>query len=183
MVAHVGKFQRQHTCFVARQCHSVGSHVKKYGAPTVHTCFRPVGVIVGYDEINLHLVSDTVSKLVGNALGTFELFATRHQMLAVLECPRIELGVRKFDVLRTHCFGHLQNLPDVVDVEPMQHHVEHHGILVLLDELGDLGFQIERSRAGQEVIHFPCRILERQLNLTETAFLESGNAFFGQANT
>ena len=60
----------------------------------------------------------------------------------------------------------------MIDVEFVQDHVEHHRVVVFLDQPGDLLFQIEGASAGQEIIHLAGRVLERDLDMIEPTLLE-----------
>ncbi len=66
----------------------------------------------------------------------------------------------------------------MIDVEPVQHDVEHHGIVVLLDERRHFGLQFEGASAAQEVVHLLRTVLKRQLNVIEARGLERRNAGF-----
>ncbi len=71
----------------------------------------------------------------------------------------------------------------MIDVEPVQNHVEHHGIVVLLDERGYRRFEIEGARAAQEIIHPLRAVLEGELYVIEPGFLERVQARAVQAHT
>jgi hypothetical protein len=60
----------------------------------------------------------------------------------------------------------------VVDIEAMQHHVEHHRIVVLLDERRDLRFELKGARAAQEIVHLPGAVLKGELDVVEAGALQ-----------
>jgi hypothetical protein len=97
---------------------------------------------------------------------------------AVVVRPTVELRVGEFDVLGAHRFRHLQNLIDVIDVQAMQHAVEHHRVVVVFDELGDFVFEVERLGAADEVVQFLGGILERKLDVIESRVLQRFDARF-----
>jgi len=71
----------------------------------------------------------------------------------------------------------------MVDVQPVQHHIQHHGIVVFLDQCGDRRFQIERARAAQKIIHLPGAVLEGQLDVVQAGFFQRPQARIGQTDT
>ena len=55
----------------------------------------------------------------------------------------------------------------MIDVAPVQNDVQHHRIVVLLDEPGDFRFQFERARAAQEIVQLARAVLKRQLDVVQ----------------
>ena len=70
----------------------------------------------------------------------------------------------------------------MVDVEPVQDHIEHHWVIVFLDQPGDPLFQIKGAGAGEKIIHLAGRVLERDLDMIESAFLERCDSPLIEAN-
>ncbi len=99
-------------------------------------------------------------------------------MIPVQVGPAIVLGVGEFHVLRFHRLGHFQDLLDVIDVMPVQHAIQHHRVLVLLDQLRNFLLEIESAGARQEIVQFLGRVLEGQLDVIQAAFLEGADALF-----
>jgi hypothetical protein len=64
----------------------------------------------------------------------------------------------------------------VLDVQPVQHDVEHHRIAVLLHHARDPALQLEGARAREEVVHLAGRVLERDLDMVKAGALERGDA-------
>ena len=63
-------------------------------------------------------------------LRPLHLLAAGQQLLAVEPRPAVVLRVRELHVLGAHLLRHVENLPDVIDVEPVQNDVQHHRIVV-----------------------------------------------------
>ena len=138
--------------------------------------------IIGHHEVNLHLAPDAFPEALHDLLRPLHLFAAGQQLLAVVPGPAVVLGVGQFHVVGAQPQRHLQNLLHVIDVEPVQHHVEHHGIVVLLDQSRDLRFQIEGARAAQKVVHLPRAVLEGELNVIQPGLLQGMQTRFVQAH-
>ncbi len=68
----------------------------------------------------------------------------------------------------------------MIDVEAVQDHVEHHRVVVLLDERRDLGLQIERARRAQEIVHLARAVLEGELDVIESRLLQGADARLGE---
>src|SRR6185312_4636139 len=62
------------------------------------------------------------------------------------------------------------------------HHIEHHRVVVFLDQRRDLRLQLEGARAAQEVVHLARAVLKRELDVIEAGGLERPDARFGQAD-
>src|SRR6185312_3209783 len=75
-------------------------------------------------------------------------------------------------VLGAHAFGHAEDVLHVIDVEPVQHHVEDHGISILLDERGHPRLQLEGPGAAEEVVHPARAVLEGELDVIQPGLLQ-----------
>ena len=95
------------------------------------------------------------------------------KLVAVVVRPTVELGVGEFDEVGAHCLRHLDNLADLIDVEPMHHEVEHHRVVILLDQLGDCDSS-DRRFCVLLMKSFSSlrRILERELDVIEPGLLQ-----------
>ena len=113
-------------------------------------------------------------------LGALDLRAARHQLLAVVPRPAVELRVGELHVIRAHAMRHLEDFLDVIDVEAVQDHVEHHRILVLLDQRRDLRLQVERARRAQEIVHLARAVLEGELDVIESRLFQGADARLGE---
>ncbi len=76
-------------------------------------------------------------------------------MLPIQVRPRIVLSVRQLQIIRAHADSHIDDGVEVIDVEPVDHAIDHHRIAVLLDPLRAPLLQLERSGVRQKVIHLP----------------------------
>jgi hypothetical protein len=63
----------------------------------------------------------------------------------------------------------------------MQHDVEHHRVIVLLDERGHLRLEVEGAGAAQEVVQLARAVLERELDVVEPRVLQRPDAGLVQA--
>ena len=81
--------------------------------------------------------------------------------------PAVVLRVRELDVLRPEPLGHLEDLADVVDVQPVQHDIQHHGVVVSADQGRDLRLQLESARAAEEIVELARAVLEGELDVIE----------------
>ena len=66
-----------------------------------------------------------------------DLFAGRHQMCAVDQAPAIVLGIRQFQIFDFHRQRHFNDACHVVQIVAMQDNIEHHRIVVALDQCGN----------------------------------------------
>lgn len=146
---------------VAGECSAVGTDGQKHRAPAIHASLGPLFEIVGHHEQDFHLVADAAAVIIDYGFGLLDLFTGRHQMGAIDHAPAVVLGVRQFQILDLHRQRHFDDAGDMVEVVAMQYDIEHHGIVVALDQAGNARFEVEGSGARQEVIHFLGRILKR----------------------
>ena len=172
----------QHAGHMAGQHGAVCLHGDEHIAPAIHALLRALGVIVRHDEEELHLALHLLAEGVGDLLGTDQLLLGRQQLIAVEEGPAVELAVGQLDVIGLHALGHLENLADVVDVELVQHTIEHHRVVVFLDQGSDARLELEGLGAGEEIVHLLGRVLEAELNVVEAGFLERLDAGLGHAD-
>jgi hypothetical protein len=139
-------------------------------------------VVIRHHEKNAHSVADAFPVLVGDALGTLDLLTRRQQFGSVQVGPGVVLRVGQFQVVRVQRDRHLDDLADVVDVEPVDDAVEDHGPAMALDHARHFLLEIECPRVRKEIVQFARGILERQLDVVEPAALEFRNAPFVQAD-
>ena len=71
----------------------------------------------------------------------------------------------------------------MVDVKAMEDDVQDHGIVMILDKLGDLRLKLEGASARQEIVELPRRILERELDMVEPRLLERPDARLVESHT
>src|SRR5665213_3711361 len=167
---------------MARQRRAIRCDGQKYRAQTVHAWLGAALKIIGYYEENPYALADLVPKALSGRLGALQLLAARQQMIAIACRPSIVLSVGEFDIVGPHFLSHAQYLLHMVYVEPVQHDVEHHRVVVFLDQLRDFRLEFESARTAQEVVHFAGAVLERQLNVIETCTLQRLQACFGQSD-
>ena len=161
---------------MAGQGDAVRGDAEEHGAPAVHACLGPARVVIGNDEVDLHAPADAAAELPRDLFGALELLAAGEERFAVGVGQAVVLGIGELDVVGLELGGHVEDLPDVVDVEAVQHDVEHHRIAVLLDHARHPALQLEGARAREEVVHLAGRVLERDLDVVEPGALERRNA-------
>src|SRR5271170_4313980 len=88
-------------------------------APSAHARLGLAREIVVLDEDDLEGAAIFRDRVNCNFLGAQILLAGRHQRAPVLRAPRIELGVRQFETLRSELEGKANQLGNLRDVEPM----------------------------------------------------------------
>ena len=182
-LTHIGELQsRQHARRVTGHGRAVGRDGEKYRPQAVHARLGPGLEVVRHHEIDLHPAADALAKAPRGLLRPLELCTAGQEVLAVEPRPAVVLRVGELDVLRAHALGHLENLTHVIDIEPVQHHVQHHRIAVLADESGHLRLQLEGARAAQEIIQLARAVLERQLDVIEPGRLQRAHARLGHAD-
>ncbi|KPM89815.1 hypothetical protein AOR11_25010, partial [Vibrio alginolyticus] len=187
VLAYVGELNRQLARTVTRQRRAVRRDIEKQVAPAVHAGLRAFFVVIGRHEDQLARMvfgGELVAPLVGDALGTYQLFLARQQPGAVQLGPTIELAGGEFDEIGLEVDAQTNDLVDVVDVVPMGDEVEHHRVAVLLHCPGH--FQLVGKglfRAGEQVVHFFVGGLEADLDMVQAGLGEAGDLLFGQADT
>src|SRR5690606_21680197 len=92
-------------------------------------------------------------------------------------------SVRELQILRADLCSHLDDPADVIDVEPVNHAVEHHGIAMCLDPIGNTTLELEGASMGEKIVQLARRVLERQLNVIEPRGVQSGESLFAEADT
>ncbi len=167
---------------MTRQREAIRSDRQKHRTKAVHAGLRPGFEVVRHHEENSHPFAKPLAVTTRGLLRALQLLAGRQQTVAVQPRPAVVLGVRQLDITRAHLFRHVENVADVVDVESMQHHIEHHRVVVLPDQSGHPGLQLEGAGAAQKVVHFARTVLERQLNMVQSRGLQRRNARLGKAN-
>ncbi len=75
--------------------------------------------------------------------------------------PAVILRIRQLHVISIKTLGHIEDLLYMVDVEAMQYNIKDHGIVVLLDQPGNLRLELEGARAAKKIVHLPRTVLER----------------------
>src|SRR6185437_15563658 len=155
---------------------------EEYPSEAVHAGLRSGLEIVRHHEEDSHARTYPLAKAGGGLFRTVELRAARHELPAIAPRPAVVLGVGELDVLGAHALGHFEDVFDVVDVETMQHHVEDHGVAVLLDERGHFRFQLECPGAAQEIVHPARAVLEGELDVIETCFLQRLQTWLGETH-
>ena len=78
--------------------------------------------------------------------------------------------------------SHADDAVDMVDVEPVNHHIEHHRPALGLDQRRHLVLQREGLGVREKVVHLAGRVLKRQLHMVQPGQLERGSTFSGQAH-
>ncbi len=168
---------------MARQRQSIGRYSQEDGAEPVHARLRSCLEVVRHHEKNPHALAEPVTKLPCYGFGPLQLFPAGHELRAIEPRPAVILSVGQLDVLRAHALRHGENLGDMIDVETVQNDVEHHRVVVLLDQRRDFRFQLERARAAEKIVHRTRAVLERKLDVIQTRGLEGGDACFRQPDS
>ena len=166
---------------MTRQRRSVGGYGQEHVAPTVHTRLGALLVIVGHDKVQGHTVRVALPIGIGDGLGALELLSAGHEGLAIFKRPAVVLRVGQFDVVGLQALGQLQNSLHLIDIVPVQHKVEHHGIAVVFDRPSDLQLLVEGfAGAAQQFVDLPVTGLKAHLDMIQTRGAQLGDAPLGK---
>ena len=183
MILHARQLQaRQVARVVAGQGHAIRRNRQKHRAPAIHAGFRAFLEVIGNDKQNPAARAELGAVALHHRLGFDQLRMRRHQVVAVRPGPAVILGIGQFQEFGIQRQRHLDDLVHMRQVVPVQHAVQHHRPVVLLDQARHALLELEGFGMAQEIIEFAGRVLERQLHMVESGVFQPAGAGFGQTD-
>ena len=173
-VAHRFEAQaRNHRRGVARH-HLAGridAHVA--AAPSAHAWLGLAREIVVLHERDFERAAILRDRLARDFFGAIVLLARRHQRAPILSRPRIELGIRQLESIRSELQRERDEFRHLGNVQPMDHDVERQRKADFADEPRDFEFFSMRSHAGDRLGAFARSTLDTQLNMVEAGLAKA----------
>src|SRR3989442_2630302 len=112
-----------------------------------------------------------------------QLGGGRQQGAPVHECPAHILRIGQLQALRPEGLGQRDDLLDVTEVLPVQHHVERQGESELLDPARHFQLPLEGAQPGDTVRARRRDVLDRYLHVVESEGAEAREALTAQGDT
>ena len=183
LVLHARQLQaRQVARVVAGQGHAIRRNRQKHRTPAIHAGLRTLLEVIGNDKQNPAARAELGAVALHHGLGFNQLCVRRHQVVAVGPGPAVILRVGQFQEFGIKGQRHLDDLVHMRQIVPVQHAVEHHRPVVLLDQARHALLEFKRFGMAQEIVEFAGRVLERQLHMVQSGVFQPAGAGFGQAD-
>ena len=183
-VAHIVERQmRNGLRGVTGQNLTVRCDVEPGRPPPAHAALGQLIVIVGRNKVDHQPTLELFAGAVDDLDSVLRLFSGRHQRIAVRQGPAVKLHRGNLNAPRADLLGDLQCSRDLMQVTPVQHHVQRDRKADISDPFGHLHLALEPAFVAANFIGQLRRgALQGELHMIEPCFVQLGQAFLGQSD-